>query len=75
MPKSQFPCHYSGNFWWSHTNYTKNLIKLNEVNFHKNDPEFWLCGQDNSKIYNLHSSGINHYHNSYPREKYITDSF
>ena len=68
--KQEIPPHYSGNFWWANTNYLATLEKLDDASFSKNDAEFWLC-KNNPAIYVMHNSDINHYHQSYPREKYI----
>ena len=61
--------HYSGNFWWASTNYIATLPSLNECSPDKMAPEFWLF-QNNPNACTLHSSGINHYHEAYPRKRY-----
>lgn len=60
--------HFSGNFWWSNTKYIKN-IDTNNLN-QKHDAEWWILS-DTKRFYSIHNSGINHYLNSYPVEKYI----
>jgi beta-1,4-mannosyl-glycoprotein beta-1,4-N-acetylglucosaminyltransferase len=63
--------HYSGNFWWAKTNYVSMLPALDEENPNKMSPEFWLF-QNNPDACTLHSSGVNHYHQMYPRERYLS---
>ena len=63
--------HYSGNFWWAKTNYVSTLPALNEEAPNKMSPEFWLF-QNNPDACTLHSSGINHYYQLYPRQKYAS---
>ena len=65
------PSHFSGNFWWSESQYISKLPSLIEKteNVNPNDAEFWLC-KNNPSIYVLHNSKINHYHNEYPKENY-----
>jgi beta-1,4-mannosyl-glycoprotein beta-1,4-N-acetylglucosaminyltransferase len=63
------PRHYSGNFWWTKSNYIRTLNLLSEDEPSKMGPEFWLL-QNTPNIYNMHSSGINHYDELYPRIKY-----
>jgi FkbM family methyltransferase len=66
------PRHFSGNFWWTNSNYTKTLPLLIEKteNVVPNDAEYWLC-QNNPTICDLHNStNINHYYESYPSTMY-----
>ena len=62
--------HYSGNFWWAKTNHIATLPALSEDVPDKMAPEFWLF-QNNHTACTLHSSGINHYHEAYPRRRYV----
>ena len=63
--------HYSGNFWWSKTDYLKSL-SIDSLNS-KHDAEWWLLSGTSNK-YILHNSGyINHYTNSYPFDRYKND--
>jgi hypothetical protein len=64
------PPHYSGNFWWANSNYLKNLPKLCMEKPDRNAPEFWLF-QNKPKFYNLHSSNVNHFRSTYPRDIYV----
>jgi beta-1,4-mannosyl-glycoprotein beta-1,4-N-acetylglucosaminyltransferase len=68
-----YPSHYSGNFWWSTANYINKLGLLDEINVIKTNAEFWLF-TSNPKYYNIHSSGVNHYFDSYPMDKYSQNS-
>ena len=61
--------HYSGNFWWSKTNYLKTLPLLDESVAQKMAPEFWLFNNKHA-FYILYNSNIEHYYHEYPREKY-----
>ena len=65
------PAHFSGNFWWSESQYISKLPSLIEKteNVNPNDAEFWLC-KNNPSIYELHNSIISHYQNEYPKENY-----
>ena len=66
--------HFSGNFWWSKTDYICKLDRIEQLIKHKT--EFWLCGNNSKypKVKSLHNSNINHYQECYPPEKYI-DTF
>jgi GR25 family glycosyltransferase involved in LPS biosynthesis len=67
----EFPYkHYSGNFWWARSNYIK---KLNNIDYYKerHEAEWWILSNKCVKYYEIHNSGINHYHKNYPPEKYI----
>ena len=61
--------HYPGNFWWTKSSYIKTLNLLSEDVPSKMAPEFWVL-QNDSNMYTIHSSGVNHYHELYPRSKY-----
>jgi hypothetical protein len=61
--------HFSGNFWWTTTDYINTLDhKFLETN-RRLDREFWI-GTGSGKLYSMHNSEINHYHYAYPRKKY-----
>lgn len=60
--------HFSGNFWWAKLSY---IYKLSEP---KKDwdvayNEFWI-GEKNPQVKIVHESGIDHYKENYPMEKY-----
>ena len=61
-----FPPHWSGNFWWAKSNY---IAKLPKCKKEYHEPEFWLH-QLNPTFFELHNSGVNHYHSRYPIENY-----
>jgi hypothetical protein len=61
--------HYSGNFWWSKTNHLAKLEYINELDNPRKVVEFHLFSIDH-KCFEIHKSGINHYFENYPKEKY-----
>ena len=63
------PPHFSGNFWWATSEYLKTLDYLVEKDVNKNDAEYWLM-KNKPSYYELHHSGIDHFHNRYPTEMY-----
>lgn len=61
--------HFSGNFWWAKLSY---IYKLSEP---KKDwdvayNEFWV-GEKDPQVKILHESGIDHYKENYPVERYL----
>ena len=62
--------HYSGNFWWANSNYIKRLNNLS-ITGKRHDAEWWILSDVSVKSYEIHHSGINHYHAEYPSEKYL----
>lgn len=60
--------HFSGNFWWSKSQYIKQLPEKIGPNYL--DPEMWI-GFGTGMIYSLHRSHCSHYHKPYPRNRYI----
>jgi hypothetical protein len=71
--------HFSGNFWWSSSDYVKSLPDIDPPNFwvngcpsHRHLAEFWI-GANNPKVKCLHQSGINVYErhlHRYPESNY-----
>lgn len=59
--------HFSGNFWWSKSEYIKTLPE--NIGPKYLDPEMWI-GRGTGILYSLHQSNLNHYVSSYPIEKY-----
>jgi hypothetical protein len=59
--------HYSGNFWWATTKYLKTLST--DALIDKMSAEWWLLSANPNK-YTLHSSGKNHFIESYPSIEY-----
>ena len=86
--KPENPIHFSGNFWWSKSEY---ISKLNLIYLHNwwnnpiykeylnvsdyNSPEFWITGQKNGKFSSIWNSGINHYLKEYPTHNYVQSYF
>jgi GR25 family glycosyltransferase involved in LPS biosynthesis len=62
--------HFSGNFWWSKTDYICKLDRIDKLIRHY--AEFWLCRNKYAKIKSIHNSNTNHYYVRYPPENYIT---
>ncbi len=66
--------HWSGNYWWSKTNYIKNLSvdKLNK----KHDAEWWILSSKNVKYAEIFNTHVDHYKSDYPKSNYINfDNF
>lgn len=59
--------HYSGNFWWSNTNYIKKL-NMNNMKY-PNDAEFLILLSEEIH-YCIHNSNKNYYHEEYKLENY-----
>ena len=60
--------HYSGNFWWTKSQYIKKLTKCEYKNY--NSPEFWLTETNTGKYLSLCDSNINHYSQRYEEHNY-----
>ena len=61
--------HFSGNFWWTNTNYAKNIAPLCTKNIQRNEAEFWIF-YNQPYFISLHNSGMDHYKHIYPRFMY-----
>ena len=61
--------HYSGNFWWSTSNYIRKLNKL--VYEHYCSTEFWITKEKNGNYLSLWLSNIDHYMQRYEEDNYI----
>lgn len=59
--------HFSGNFWWSTS---QHLARLPEVGPDRHDAEWWVLSPPGVQACSLHDSGVNHYHERYPRGRY-----
>ena len=59
--------HFSGNFWWATTDYLKTLSLTQLTD--KMSAEWWLLS-GSPRIHVLYSSGINHFLEAYPSDKY-----
>ena len=64
------PMHYSGNFWWSTSDYIKKLQKCVYTRYIS--PEVWLTEKRIGKYVSLWNSHINHYNERYEKHKYTT---
>jgi len=62
-------CHYSGNFWWSKTDYIRKLSKCIYYNY--NAPEFWITENKIGNYVSLWHSKWKHYKKIYPKKKYV----
>lgn len=67
--------HYSGNFWWSNSNYLKRLPlpedTISPLSY-RHKCEFWICSGEGNH-HSIHNSNINPYQrhlNRYPRSSY-----
>ena len=61
---------YSGNFWWAKSSYVASLPLHTLTD--KMSAEKWLLSNPTVRSLCLWKSGINHFHESYPLEKYKT---
>jgi beta-1,4-mannosyl-glycoprotein beta-1,4-N-acetylglucosaminyltransferase len=64
------PLHFSGNFWWSNSNYLKDLVTGSSS---KPNCEFVLFS-NMPRYLELHDSKMDHYHFNYPRISYTNDN-
>jgi len=63
------PIHYSGNFWWSKSEYIKKLEKCIYTKYIS--PEVWLTEKNIGRYLSLWNSNINHYNERYEEHNYI----
>jgi hypothetical protein len=68
-PGGEHFLHYSGNFWWSHSQYIKKLGTL--VYTHYNSPEVWLTETKIGNYLSLWNSNTNHYYTRYTEDAYV----
>lgn len=61
------PNHYSGNFWWTTSDYMSKLDP--NILKGKYDAEFWLFTGKPTFV-NVHTCPFGHYENAYPRDMY-----
>ena len=65
--------HYSGNFWWAKATHIQQLPS--NIEDYYTAPEDWVC-KKNDKMFNIFSSNIVHYNESYDKSNYeIPDDF
>jgi GR25 family glycosyltransferase involved in LPS biosynthesis len=60
--------HFSGNYWWANTNYMQTLGTIQTTDRH--DAEWWILTNPQHKFKCMYHSLVNHYEESYPKEKY-----
>jgi GR25 family glycosyltransferase involved in LPS biosynthesis/tetratricopeptide (TPR) repeat protein/GT2 family glycosyltransferase len=61
--------HFSGNFWWATPAYLRSLpLRIGPVPL---DCERWI-GTNQPRVHCPHQSGVNHYLEPYPPERYLT---
>lgn len=65
--------HYSGNFWWSRSEYVKTLDNSYLLTGIRQNREFWI-GTGNGSMHSFLNTGLNHYAVRFPREAYAHDS-
>ena len=64
--------HFSGNFWWSTCDHLKRLKCLTPEKVDRLYCEYWLFDIDKEiKRKEIYNSGLDHYKNLYPKEKYV----
>lgn len=63
-----FP-HFSGNFWWTTSDYINRLDHSFLEDGIRQNREFWI-GTGNGSLYSFHTTGLNHYAHEYPRGLY-----
>lgn len=67
------PVHYSGNFWWTTSNYIRSLQLCIQNTY--NSPEFWLTEKRGGRFLSLWNSNVNHYDDRYHSSNYVDNSF
>ena len=60
--------HFSGNFWWTRSDYIRSLPSIIGQGYL--NPELWI-GTGNGFMHSVHQSNIQHYFNRYPPHKYV----
>ena len=71
--------HYSGNFWWTYAGHIQNLTEpvFSDTLEARQQLEYWVSGYPNMnpylKPYCAFESGVNHYTDLFPRERYVKD--
>ena len=64
------PCaHFSGNFWWSHSDYIKKLNPMIDPSY--NGPEFWITQAGDGQFHSMFNSRVNHYHERFISDRYL----
>ena len=60
--------HFAGNFWWARGEHLALLAPPAGDDRHAS--EWWVCSNPTARLVSMHDSGINHYHERYPRDRY-----
>lgn len=60
--------HYSGNFWWTNSDYISKLSKI--TNSDRHSAEWWILSNDSANKYVIYNTQIDHYKSVYPRNLY-----
>jgi hypothetical protein len=72
--RSPWP-HFSGNFWWSRSEYVKLLAAARSLPDSKWPERFkaerWIGSRPGVRATSLHQSGVDHYRTDYPRARYV----
>lgn len=61
--------HFSGNFWWANAEYINKLDSSYLDHPNRFCREFWI-GTAHGDLHEIHNSGVNHYEETYPRDRY-----
>ena len=70
------PKHFQGNFWWTNSDYIKNLPRLNQYNINEyNRGEFWVCSNTNNVYPVSMNAPVDLYHNYYCNEADFPSGF
>jgi hypothetical protein len=62
--------HFSGNFWWSSTDYLVTLDHSFLETTRRWDREFWI-GTGKGKMHEMYNSEVDHFQQPYPRINYV----
>lgn len=60
--------HFSGNFWWARADHLRGLPPPPATTRHA--AEWWVLSNGSARALSLHDSGVDHYCERYPRERY-----
>ena len=71
MEDDYAPTHYSGNFWWSKSEYIRKLEKCVYALYIS--PEVWLTEKNIGKYLCLWNSNVNHYNTRYEKQIYAIE--
>ncbi len=60
--------HFAGNFWWANAGYLHTLPPVPGGDRHS--AEWWVLSGEEVTAGSLHDSGVDHYRQAYPRDRY-----